>query len=210
MDSLPIYLQTIFVVFLFSAFVKIVTTLSILRYGLGLRGSGFGAAVWILSFVTAVFVMAPQMQGIGGVESILMGRLDADAAEVLDASRPFLLKHSDPELLKRLERLSPRSDHGAAAQIKPDSISEQVDQQEEVQLPVLIVSFLVTELRDAFRLGFVILVPFLVIDLLVVNVLMVLGVTQLSVAVVALPLKILLFVAVNGWELVIEKLIASY
>jgi flagellar biosynthetic protein FliP len=80
----------------------------------------------------------------------------------------------------------------------------------EVRFSVLAAAFLITELKVAFQLGFIILIPFLVIDLLVANALLVLGAQQFSHSVVSVPLKILLFFVMDGWLLVSQRLLGTY
>ena len=217
MDPAASYLAGLLTVLLFSAFVKILTTLCILRYGIGLNSSGFGLVVVTLSFALTLFVMSPQLDALGVVELWGGAKAWPEAATIEKEFRPFMEKNADQKVLQRLHRISERlkpSVAGApqaesAAPAPSDQAATQVPKPPE-KLPVLIAAFLISELKEAFQLGFLFLVPFLVIDLLVTNILLVLGVAQLSQAVVALPLKILLFVAVDGWALVSEKLTSGY
>ena len=101
------------------------------------------------------------------------------------------------------------SDDSPRAQLH-NGHGEQIEQAKVDPFGVAIAAFLVTELRSAFELGFMILLPFLIIDLLVTNILVLLGIEQLSHFVVAVPLKLLLFVVVDGWALIAERLVASY
>lgn len=196
MDLSP-YLTGIVAVILFTAFVKIATVLNIVRVGLGLDGVGFGIAVLAVTLALALVAAAPEMKSVGGIDAFLSGAGPGRLSEFEKKMTPFLSRHADSGLVKRLRVIvEPASDGG--------------DGETEVSGGVLIAAFLLTELRGAFELGLMILVPLLVIDLLVVNALMVLGISQLSHIVVALPLKILLFFAVDGWALIAEKLLKTY
>ncbi|NLF25383.1 MAG: flagellar biosynthetic protein FliP [Deltaproteobacteria bacterium] len=212
MDPFSPYLAGLLTVILLSAFVKILTTLCILRYGIGLNNSGFGVVVVVFSFALTLFVMNPQLEALGIAK--LWGESKAwPAAESIEREfRPFVEKHADQKVLQRLQHISEKLKPSAkeppqAENETPASLAQDAGPQ---SFSVLIAAFLISELKEAFQLGFLFLVPFLVIDLLVTNILLVLGVTQLSQAVVALPLKILLFVAVDGWALVSEKLVSGY
>ena len=214
MEPLSPYLTGFLGILLFSAFVKILTTLSILRYGIGLNSSGFGMVIVLLSFALTLFVMSPQIDALGGMDLFAGSKSWPETAAVEKELRPFMEKNADPRILNKLEAIAERLKNGSGAsrmQPVPDpNAGEPALKAAPRQLPVLAAAFLISELRDAFQMGFLFLIPFLVIDLLVTNVLLALGVVQISQAVVALPLKILLFFAVDGWALVSEKLVSGY
>ena len=210
MELLPWYLTGVLSILLLTAFVKILTTLSILRYGIGLEGFGFGIVIVAVSLGLSLLVMAPELQRAGGVDALLNGGTPEKAIALEKNFTPFLKKHTDPEVAARLAKLSDEIRSGQPIDDAPADTPLKEQAVENVAFPVLVSAFLVSELAEAFHIGFLILIPFLVIDLLVVNVLMSLGITQISQAVVALPLKILLFFAVDGWALITEKLIRTY
>jgi type III secretion protein R len=108
------------------------------------------------------------------------------------------------KLAKKLHQAAGPSSAGEAA----PAASESVKQKDG--FAVLAASFLVSELQVAFQIGFLILIPFLVVDLLVANALLVLGAEQVSHAIVSVPLKIFLFFALDGWFLVSQRLIGTY
>lgn len=196
MDLSP-YLTGILAVILFTAFVKIATVLNIVRAGLGLDGLGFGIAVLAVTLALSLVAAAPEVRSLGGIDAFLSGAGPARISEFEKKMTPFLTRHADAGIVKRLTALS---GGGAGA---PNG-------EADGHGGVLVAAFLLTELRGAFELGLIVLIPLLVIDLLVVNLLMVLGISQLSHLVVALPLKILLFFAVDGWGLIAEKLVRTY
>lgn len=184
---------------LFSSFVKIFTTLSILSAGIGMRGAGFGAVIAGLSLLLSWLVIQPYLGGTA-VSSISQAQT-ADILLFEERLKPFMEKQTNEEIKGSVTRISQKI-HAQANQ--PEQKTE------PGALSVLGASFMITQLRDAFYLGLIFLIPFVVIDLVVTNILMLLGITQLSSAVVALPVKILLFVAVDGWTLVSERLLGSF
>jgi len=205
MEALPAYFTGIIAVLLLSAFVKIVTTLSILRYGIGLHGSGFGFVIIGVSFALALLVMTPHIQTAGGLVAVLFSRSNQQVSTLEKKFRPFLEQHTDQKISKRFM--------GLADKLSGDEVSgkeKEAAATEKLPFAVLVSSFLVSELQEAFQIGFLILIPFIVVDLLITNILLALGVTQISHAVVALPLKILLFFVIDGWALISEKLIMGY
>lgn len=179
----------------FTCFVKIVTVLGILRVGLGLRGISFSVVVIAVSILLSLFVMNPVFDQLGGVDGFLQQSENLEGGKFQTALRPFLEPNTDPFVLERFA-----------------AIENQIAGEEKTNpsFITLAVAFMITELQAAFQLGFLILLPFLVIDLLVMNVLMSLGVTQMSGSTIAIPLKLLLFVVVEGWTHLGERLLLSY
>ena len=213
MESLPAVFQGLLGILLFTCFVKIATTFSILRFGIGLHDSAFGLVILAVSLALTFLVMEPQLsKGSAWDEFLGDGSLQSQS-DLENQFRPFLAAHADEKLTKRLETLSSKMKAKKEVEEKGDSeveVEVEGSPEGEVSLYVLSSSFLLTELRTAFYIGLLILIPFLVIDLLVTNVLMTLGVTQMPHAVVALPLKLLTFFALDGWALITEKIISGY
>lgn len=207
MDTLPPYLMGLLAVLLLSAFVKIFTTLSILRLGLGLEGASFGLVFAAFSFVLSILVVEPQLGPVGGLAGILSPQTKV-ALPVEDTFRPFLEKQTDPAMVVKISKLTQRLRVSSEAQASVPQ--ENPPTANTIGFTALASAFLLSELSRALYLGLLFIVPFLVLDLLVVNGLMALGVTQFSHRVVAIPLKLLLFFAVDGWSLVTEKLLGSY
>jgi type III secretion protein R len=204
MDTLPAYFTGIAAVLLLSSFVKILTTLSIVRYGIGLNGASFGFVVVALGFVLSLIVVNAQAPQSGGLTALMSAKVASSSSELEEKFGPFLERHSQPEIKTRLTAISQK------LKTPKDNEEEAPSAARGGDFPVLIAAFLLSELKEAFQLGFIILVPFLVIDLLVVNALMALGITQMSPLIVSFPLKILLFFAVDGWTLLSEKLLRAY
>jgi flagellar biosynthesis protein FliP len=206
MTDFPAWLTGLMAVLLLTAFVKIFTVLSILRYGIGL-GGGFGAVIFALSLALTVFAVSPQIESAGGLDALLGSASGATMQPALEKNfRPFVEKNTRAEILEKFVALAARKQATPA----PADAGAPVPALQRPAFSVLVPAFLVSQLKEAFQLGFLILIPFLVIDLLVANALMLLDMKQLPQPVVALPFKILLFVAVDGWALVSSKVLGAY
>lgn len=200
MEAVPPYLTGIIAVLLFSAFVKCITTFSILRYGIGLHGAGFGIALVGLALALTFMALAPQLEQTGGLDGLFKAPLST--AELQQRFGPMLERHTQPAVRERFGALAER--------LRPTAAAVDSAPSRNTSFAVLAAAYLVSQVSEAFHIGFLILIPFFVIDLLVANVLLLLGATQISQAVVALPIKILLFFSLNGWALLSEKLIGAY
>ena len=190
----------IFILIIFStAFIKIATTLTIFRYGLGLKGATFGLVVLVFSLVLSFFVMQPVVSPAGGWGKLVQSdKIAIDkAAKVL---LPFMEQHTEPAVKESFEDLLSNRKSGKdadIAKIKSD-------------WPFTLATFMVSELKAAFYLGLIFIIPFLLIDLLIVNILAMLDISQISAGLLALPCKLLLFHVANGWQLIAEKIIFGY
>jgi flagellar biosynthetic protein FliP len=182
-----------------TSFTKIFVVLSITRNALGLAAVPPNQVLAGLALFLSIFVMGPVLGEVNnaGVQPYLRG--DVTQSEALDAgSQPlksFMLKHTRAEDLALLTK--------AADRPKPAS-------REETPMLTLIPAFVLSELRAAFIIGFVVFVPFLVIDIVVSATLMSMGMMMLPPITVSLPFKLLLFVLVDGWGLVLKALVGSY
>jgi type III secretion protein R len=185
-----------------TSFLKITVVLSIARSALGAPQVPPSTAVTGLALVLTLLVMAPVGERALALAREVRGDGIAAGAARLEAAaepvRAFLARFARPDdravFLDVAQRL--RAATGAPTA--------------ERDLVVLAPAFVVSELRRAFTIGFVVFVPFLAVDLVVANVLLALGLTQLSPTSVALPFKLLLFVAVDGWRLLARSLALSY
>jgi flagellar biosynthesis protein FliP len=154
--------------------------------------------VLAVSVALSLVAVSPEMKALGGIDAFLSGTGPGRMSEFAAKMAPFLDRHTEPQMLERLRRAlaTPGGSADAAAVVDPEALR--------------ITAFLLSELKAAFELGLILLVPLLVIDLLVVNVFMALGVSQLAHVVVALPLKLLLFFALDGWGLIAAKVLRGY
>jgi flagellar biosynthetic protein FliP len=182
-----------------SSFTKVFVVLSMARNALGLQSIPPNQVLAGLALFLSLFIMAPTIADINtlAVQPYLAGHLAfgpaIQAAEV--PLKTFLGAHTRQEDIALMTR--------AAGRPNPANMHA-------VPLTTLIPAFVISELRAAFIIGFVIYIPFLVIDLVVSAGLMSLGMMMLPPVMVSLPFKILLFVLVDGWGLIIQSLIASY
>lgn len=186
-----------------TSFLKISVVLSVLRSALGAPQVPPTTAVTGLALVLTLAVMAPvgeaawtaaQAVPPGGDAGVL-----AAGARALMPLKAFLFRFARPDDREAFLDLARRLRPGAPpAEVADDDLA------------VLAPAFMVSELRRAFTIGFLVFLPFLVVDLVVANVLLALGLTQLSPTSVALPLKLLLLVAVDGWRLLARGLALAY
>ena len=195
-----------FVFMALTSFLKISTVLQITKSAIGAQNVPSNTVVMALAAALSLVAMAPVGQQIADravpvlesppTRSIDFGtRLFEAAAEPM---RAFLLDNSSVKERARFAKLSQRAQGDDASPVESNSFA------------VVIPAFMVSELIEAFSLGFAIFLPFLVIDLLVGNVLLALGMQMMSPAQVSLPFKLLLFVAADGWGLLSQALIMSY
>ncbi len=182
-----------------TSFTKIFVVLALTRNALGLTGVPPNQVLAGLSLFLSIFIMSPVLGEVNdtGVQPYLNGEMTfsqaVDAGS--DPLREFMLKQTREEDLALVTR--------AADQPNPES-------PETVEMTTLIPAFMLSELRSAFIIGFVIFVPFLVIDLVVSSSLMSMGMMMLPPVMVSLPFKLLLFVLVDGWGLIVTALVGSY
>jgi type III secretion protein R len=187
-----------------TAFVKISTVLQITRSAIGAQQVPSNTVVMALATALTLVAMAPVGQRIVDKATPLLAAntknqdttmlVEKGVEAVRDPMRDFLEKNaSDKERARFL---------GVAKANRPAAVGN--------DLSVLVPAFVVTELTEAFAIGFLIYLPFLVIDLVVANVLLALGMQMLNPTQVSLPFKLLLFVAIDGWGLLAQALVAGY
>jgi type III secretion protein R len=186
-----------------TSFLKIVVVLSIARSALGAPQVPPNTAVTGLALVLTLLVMAPV-----GERAIALAR--AGPGEVGVAGSASRLARAAEPVREFLGRFARPDDRAVFLDVARRLRGPAGPVPGEQDLAVLAPAFVVSELRRAFTIGFVVFVPFLAVDLVVANVLLALGLTQLSPTSVALPFKLLLFVAVDGWKLLARSLALSY
>ncbi|MEY3273797.1 MAG: flagellar biosynthesis protein FliP [Pseudomonadota bacterium] len=187
------------VLLLMTSFTRIVIVLSLLRQALGTPASPPNQVIVGMSLFLTFFVMAPTLDRVYAEAYEPFSRNEITFTEALARGekpvREFMLKQTrqaDVQLFSRLAKLP--------AEVKG----------EDVPLRVLVPAFVTSELKSAFQIGFLIFIPFLVIDMIVASVLMSLGMMMLSPVLVALPFKLMLFVLADGWNLLLGSLAASF
>lgn len=187
------------VLLLMTAFTRIVIVLSLLRHALGTQASPPNQVVIGLSLFLTLFVMGPVADRIYENAYVPYTQQKITFDEALDRAqvplKAFMLRQTrepDLALFVRLARATP-----------PRS-------KEDLPLRVLVPAFVTSELKTAFQIGFMVFLPFLIIDMVVASVLMSMGMMMLSPVLISLPFKLMLFVLVDGWNLLIGSLVASF
>ena len=187
------------IVIMTTSFVRIVVVLSLLRTALGLQQSPPNAVIVSLALFLTAIVMGPTLQRSydEGIKPLMDQQMELPAA--FDAAggpvKQFMLTQVDQEDLALFIRLSKIPRPATAV---------------ETPLRVVTPAFMISELKRAFEIGFLLFVPFLVIDLVVASVLMSMGMMMLPPVVVSLPFKLIFFVLVDGWRLVCGSLVESF
>jgi flagellar biosynthesis protein FliP len=186
------------IVLLMTCFTRIVIVLSFVRSALSLQGTPANQIIIGLSLFITYFIMEPVWSKIdANALQPYMAKQISSAQALEEAAKPirtFMLKQARPkdvELFAAIAKLPPTA---------PD----------QLPLKVVVPGFIISELRTAFQMGFLLFVPFILIDLVVATVLMSMGMMMMPPATISLPLKILLFVMVDGWELVVRSLVLSF
>jgi flagellar biosynthesis protein FliP len=187
------------VLLMMTSFTRIVIVLSLLRQALGTQSSPPNQVVIGLSLFLTLFVMGPTFD-----------RIYADAYEPYSRSAITFqdaLGKAETPLRGFMVKQTRQSDFALFAKLAKLDASVTA---ETASLRVLVPAFVISELKSAFQIGFMIFIPFLVIDIVVASILMSLGMMMLSPVLVALPFKLMLFVLADGWNLLIGSLAASF
>ena len=194
-----------YVAVMVTSFTKIVVVSSLLRNALGVQQVPPNLVLNGLALILSIFIMFPttqqMMNRVSGIDNITESteKLLSAAEAAKEPLQEFLFKHSSPRerefFYDSIQRMLPESER---------------DQVSEDDLVVIIPAFTISELTEAFQIGFLIFLPFIVIDLVVANILMAMGMMMLSPTVVSLPFKLLLFVLIEGWAKLAHGLVLSY
>jgi len=183
-----------------TSFTRFVVALSFLRSGLGLQSTPANLVLISLSLFMTFYVMAPTFDHAwqDGVRPLMENSLTEQEAfpKIIEPFRQFMLSQVRTKDLKLFEDLAKDS-------LKPAD-------QTVVDLRILIPAFMISELRRGFEMGFLIALPFLVIDMIVSTLTMSMGMMMLPPSVISLPIKILFFILIDGWNMLIGSLVRSY
>lgn len=182
-----------------TSFTRIMIVLGLLRQALGAAQAPSNQVLLGLSLFLTIFIMMPVLEKVNAeaVQPYLEEKMDMTTA-LQKASEPFkqfMLKQTRESDIDMFVRVSGR---------------DLIAKPEDVPFSILVPAYVTSELKTAFQIGFLIFLPFLVIDLVVATVLMSMGMMMLSPMIVSLPFKIMLFVLADGWSLVLEMLAASF
>ena len=194
-----------FVAMVVTSYAKIVVVLGLLRNGLGVQQVPPNTVLNGIAILVSIYIMAPIATQ--AFDTAQQERGHQDSSQVMidtfgaarEPFRQFLMKHTN----EREKRFFLHS----ASVVWPKPMAEKL---QENDLIVLAPAFTLTELSDAFRIGFLLYIAFVVVDLVIANVLMAMGLTQVQSTNVAIPFKLLLFVVMDGWSTLIHGLVLTY
>jgi flagellar biosynthetic protein FliP len=187
------------IVLMMTGFTRIVIVLSLLRQALGTQAAPPNQVIVGLSLFLTFFVMSPTLDKVYNDAWVPYAAQKIEFPEAIERAgkpmRAFMLKqtrHADMQLFAKLAKVAP--------EVKSDAMP----------FTVIVPAFVTSELKSAFQIGFLIFIPFLIIDMIVASVLMSLGMMMLSPVLVSLPFKLMLFVLADGWNLLLGSLAASF
>lgn len=188
------------IIFMMTSFVRIIITFSFIKSALGAQQSIPNQILVGLALCITMFIMSPIVDKItqNAIEPYINQEITMEEAytELKEPVVEFLLKQTRDEDLELF--------------VKNSSIDIENLNKEDLPLSIVVPAFAISELKTAFQIGFIIYIPFLVIDLIVSSTLMSMGMFMLPPAMISLPFKLLLFVMVDGWNLLVKSLIESF
>lgn len=190
-----------------TSFTRIIVVLSFLRSALGVQQTPPNVVLVSLALFLTLFIMQPTFEKAWeqGIKPLINSEIDEETSFVRSTEpfHDFMIKHTrakDLELFMNMAKIEiPKSDANKT------EVNEK-----DIPLRVVIPAFMISELRRAFEIGFLIFLPFLIIDMVVSSILMSMGMMMLPPSVVSLPFKIIFFVLVDGWYLISGSLVQSY
>ncbi|MCB5207493.1 flagellar type III secretion system pore protein FliP [Methylovorus mays] len=187
------------VLLMMTGFTRIIIVLSLLRQALGTPSSPPNQVLIGLALFLTFFVMSP-----------VMDRIYTEAYQPLSENKITMQEALEKGAVPLREFMLKQTREADIALFMRMSRSEEVQTPDQVPLRVLVPAFVTSELKTAFQIGFAIFIPFLIIDMVVASVLMSMGMMMVSPAIVALPFKLMLFVLVDGWQLLLGSLAQSF
>ena len=188
-----------------TAFLKIVIVLMITRNAIGVQQVPPGMAINGIALAATLFIMAPvgyemaEIVKVSPLDLTSVGALQQTGMEAIKPLRTFMLRNSDPDILTHLLE--------NAMRMWPAQMAQEVQRED---LILLAPAFVLSQLQAGFEIGFLIYIPFIVIDLIVSNLLLALGMQMVSPMTISLPFKLLLFVTLDGWLKISQGLLLSY
>lgn len=181
-----------------TSFTRIIVVLSFLRTAIGIQQTPPNTVIISLALFLTFFIMAPTLQSAYEQGVVPLINEEIDEMQAFDAAvepfRQFMLKHVREQDLNMFVELS----------------GTKIESPADTPLHVLIPSFMISELRRAFEIGFMLFMPFLIIDMVTASILMSMGMMMLPPVMISLPFKIIFFVLVDGWHLIAGSLIQSF
>lgn len=182
-----------------TGFTRIIIVLSLLRQALGTQSAPPNQVMVGLALFLTFFVMSP-----------VIDKIYIDAYQPLSENKISMQEALDKGAAPLKEFMMKQTREGDLALFVKMARIEKIDTPAQVPLLVLVPAFMTSELKTAFQIGFAIFIPFLIIDMVVASVLMAMGMMMVSPSIVALPFKLMLFVLVDGWQLLLGSLVQSF
>jgi type III secretion protein R len=188
-----------------TAFLKISVVMFIIRNALGLQQTPPTMVLYSIALILTVFVSVPLIEDVSN--TVAANPLDTSSLEKLQASANVVKEPVKAHLMRYAKPAERQFFLSSTARIWPESVRANVKDDDFI---ILLPAFVSSELTRAFEIGFLLFLPFLVIDIVVSNILMAMGMMMVSPTLISLPLKLFLFVAVDGWSRLMHGLILSY
>ena len=186
-------------VLMMTGFTRIIIVMSLLRHALGTQTSPPNQVLLGLSLFLTFFVMAP-----------VLDKVYTDAYLPLSENKINIMQAADRAAVPLRGFMLKQTREADLAMFANLAKIERIEKPEDTPMRILIPAFVISELKTAFQIGFIVFIPFLVIDMVVASLLMSMGMMMMSPVMVALPFKIMLFVLVDGWHLIIGSLVQSF
>jgi flagellar biosynthetic protein FliP len=210
-----------------TCFTRIIVVLSFLRTALGTQTTPPNIVLISLALFLTMFIMQPTFDAAwdNGVKPLMNNTIDEETAfnRTLDPFRDFMMKHTRPKDLDLFTEIAKTNEATEAAaqaakktmpslpaQATPARKDGSQASPDDVSIRALIPAFMISVLRRSFEIGFLLFLPFLIIDMVVASILMSMGMMMLPPSIISLPFKIIFFVLVDGWYLISGSLIQSY
>ena len=203
-----------------TCFTRVVVVLSFLRTALGTQQTPPNVVLISLALFLTMFIMQPTFDAAwdNGVRPMMNNQIDEETAfnRTVEPFHDFMIKHTrekDLALFIEMGKVVAGENKPATATPAPAPAAPnaaKTEAKEDVPLRALIPAFMISELRRAFEIGFLLFLPFLIIDMVVASILMSMGMMMLPPSIISLPFKIIFFVLVDGWYLICGSLVQSY
>ena len=187
------------IVLMMSSFTRIIIVLSLLRLALGTQSSPPNQVLIGLALFLTFFVMSP-----------VIDRIHTEAYLPFSEDKLNIFEAADKASVPLKEFMLRQTRETDLALFVEISDSPEIENRDQVPMKILVPAYVTSELKTAFQIGFVVFIPFLIIDMVVASVLMSMGMMMLSPMIISLPFKIMLFVLVDGWHLLIASLTQSF
>ncbi|MDD4616502.1 MAG: flagellar type III secretion system pore protein FliP [Alphaproteobacteria bacterium] len=201
-----------------TSYTRIIVVLAFLRSAMGTQTTPPNVVLISLALFLTMFIMQPTLDRAwdSGVRPLMNNQIDEETSfqRTIEPLQDFMLKHTRAKDLALFAEIAKANDAAKTpdkADQKKDAAQKQAEAKtDEVSTRALIPAFMISELRRAFEIGFLLFLPFLIIDMVVASILMSMGMMMLPPSMISLPFKIIFFVLVDGWYLVCGSLIQSY